>query len=490
MKNLFYLLLLVCINPHLIAQTYDTLALKVGEVYNFEVGDEFHYYPKAIKVILSKTNSANNDTVFYSYKYTVFNENICGTNNAITDTIQEFVTHLNDYIVTQNDTTYTDMVGTITHEADFNADSLQYNGRRTNSISDAVGFFDTGYRNDTLYIEGCGAVVGYWGYDGLQELCGFNVLVYFKKGNEKWGYPLTMPLPNTPITPETSMTIGEVFDFDIGDQFQFAKNIHNFDEYNYKQYYVKRVVVGKQSDVPNNRVSYTYLDSVRYVSNNGLYLDYVETQTQMVEHLDSLAFRIREVEDSLDLNSYSYSKCLSANVDTCGNLYNSIGNILYPPPYRNFAKIDFIKGCGMYYTNKSFFGCYLPYGQTEQLLFYHKANGSCGESLPFYTFVAPFVSSNSINYLSVSPNPANNQVQIALPATANHQNATLQITDLQGRVVKTVQITPSFGGNSSTPSFGGGKGEASTHDLPNGMYLISYTQQGLLVGRAKMIVQH
>ncbi|MBK9461515.1 MAG: T9SS type A sorting domain-containing protein [Sphingobacteriales bacterium] len=84
--------------------------------------------------------------------------------------------------------------------------------------------------------------------------------------------------------------------------------------------------------------------------------------------------------------------------------------------------------------------------------------------------------------LSISPNPANNQVQIGLPATANHQNATLQITDLQGRVVKTITYT--------TASFGGGKGEASTHDLPNGMYLVSYTQQGLLLGRAKMVVQH
>ena len=137
----------------------------------------------------------------------------------------------------------------------------------------------------------------------------------------------------------------------------------------------------------------------------------------------------------------------------------------------------------MYYTNKSFFGCYLPYGQTEQLLFYHKANGSCGESLPFYTFVAPFVSSNNaISYLSVSPNPANNQVQIGLPDTANPRNATLQITDLQGRVVKTITHI--------TSSFEGGKGEVSTHDLPNGMYLVSYTVAGKQAITAKLIIVH
>ena len=79
--------------------------------------------------------------------------------------------------------------------------------------------------------------------------------------------------------------------------------------------------------------------------------------------------------------------------------------------------------------------------------------------------------------LVVFPNPANNFVQVLLPNTT--KNATLQITDLQGRVVKTI-----------TPSFGGGKGEASTHDLPNGMYLVSYTVAGKQAITAKLIIVH
>ena len=221
MKNLFYLLLFVCINPHLIAQTYDTLALKVGEVYNFNVGDEFHYYNQyssndeyIIKVVLSKSYSSNNDTIFYTYLL-----------NGV-DTSYESITNLDAYIVTQNDTTYGDTDETFSHQVEFATNPLLYNGLRTNLVSDDVLYFDTGYGKDTLYIEGCGMVANHWEHDGLW-LWGAhsnNSLVYFKKGNQTWGYPVFLP-PCTGIQaiPETTITIGEAFDFDIGDQFQFIK---------------------------------------------------------------------------------------------------------------------------------------------------------------------------------------------------------------------------------------------------------------------------
>ena len=74
MKSYYYFLLLLLVSGNLKAQT----ALTVGEVYDFNVGDEFHYhhsehrsypynfsdaYQKAI-VVLAKNYSANFDTIF------------------------------------------------------------------------------------------------------------------------------------------------------------------------------------------------------------------------------------------------------------------------------------------------------------------------------------------------------------------------------------------------------------------------------------------
>ena len=491
MKNLFYLLLLVCINPHLIAQTYDTLALKVGEVYNFEVGDEFHrhylfknefsgdviqntYY---IDKILSKSYAANNDTVYYGVQVTTYNPNDCGGTLDV-DTIQRYFTNLDSYVVTLSDSSYVDTISWLSsyyRTLSYSATLNQYNGRRVNTLSESNYTSYVGDGQDNQFIEGCGRFDYSWSTGNcLEGNCWDNhatmSLLYYKKGAEEWGTPIQLP-PLLPITPTTSMTIGEAYDFDIGDEFQFVRNITIHDGSDaLTHYFVKRTVTDKLYDNINNLLHYTYLDSVHYYADNGTVSNYVLQHTQTVEHLDTLAFNFDNVVDTISWNSI---KCQSASNDSCQLLSNTIRLSISGPLL--WHEFNFIKGCGVYYKLR------LSNDIDEDMVYYHKVNGiTCGTPIPYFTGLEDALP--QVLQLSISPNPANNQVQIGLPATANHQNATLQITDLQGRVVKTITYT--------TASFGGGKGEASTHDLPNGMYLISYTQQGLLLGRAKMIVQH
>ena len=491
MKNFFYLLLFVCINPHLIAQTYDTLALKVGEVYNFEVGDEFHrrylhesnllggytYYEQyIITKILTQNYTADSSSMSYTAQVTNYEPNICGGTIEI-DTLGETIINLGAYIITVTDSTDTDgdpEYGYNRHVV-YAADSTIYNGLRVNSLSIGNTYFDTGNGSSVGYIEGCGSISYVWEVDATFFDRTEVSLVYFKKGVQEWGIPVQLPALVQPNSPEISMTIGEAYDFDIGDEFQFVKNTSHAGNL-LGQYFTKRIVTNKLPDLANNTMQYTYIDSVKYIATAGGFSNYTLQHTQNIEYLDTLVFNFDEVLDSVYWYKQGCHNITDVLLDSCVLLSNTIQLIAHEISYPIWHKFNFIKGCGMYYQTQ-----YQADMSNENLVYYHKINGtSCGTPTPYFTGLED--THPQVLQLSISPNPANNHVQIGLPATANHQNATLQITDLQGRVVKTITYT--------TASFGGGKGEASTHDLPNGMYLVSYTQQGLLLGRAKMVVQH
>ena len=83
--------------------------------------------------------------------------------------------------------------------------------------------------------------------------------------------------------------------------------------------------------------------------------------------------------------------------------------------------------------------------------------------------------------LMVFPNPANSQLQVLLPNLLERKNATLQLIDLQGRVLKSATLPTTT--NSPFVSL-------STTDLPNGMYVLTYTVLGVVQNRAKVVVNH
>ena len=78
------------------------------------------------------------------------------------------------------------------------------------------------------------------------------------------------------------------------------------------------------------------------------------------------------------------------------------------------------------------------------------------------------------------PNPADNALQVLLPSSPNRKSASLQIIDLQGRVLYSATLPPT---NSPFVSL-------STADLPNGMYVLTYTVSGVVQNRAKVLINH
>ena len=97
-------------------------------------------------------------------------------------------------------------------------------------------------------------------------------------------------------------------------------------------------------------------------------------------------------------------------------------------------------------------------------------------------FPAPFPppSEGARGRLMVFPNPANEQVAVLTPYQWLPHKSVLQVHDVLGRLVATIAVLP----NSS---------DFTTIDvstLPNGIYLISLTADGVRLAQAKMVVQH
>jgi len=183
---IFAILLSICITPiNLKSQNIST----VGEIYNFDIGDIFHFnfYGNGPGYGMSSvTNievidfyySQNSDTIFYirdiDYKE-YSSENPQTTYEYYIDTI--FYANLDSLIHSGFiDSVYTN-------------ENL-YNGRIINNVS--YGNEDTWLLR---FVAGCGRVVTNftsWG----ETLHSEDELVYYKKGEEEWGTPMPVSIEN------------------------------------------------------------------------------------------------------------------------------------------------------------------------------------------------------------------------------------------------------------------------------------------------------
>ena len=91
----------------------------------------------------------------------------------------------------------------------------------------------------------------------------------------------------------------------------------------------------------------------------------------------------------------------------------------------------------------------------------------------------PLADLKALNTLVVQPNPAQQSTQITLPPFAVEQNAQLQIFDVTGKLVQNVSLN-----NGSTLT------TLDVKDLPNGLYILSLSADGVRLAQAKMVVQH
>jgi hypothetical protein len=170
------MMLVVCFMP-LKNSGQDTLT--VGQVYDFEVGDVFHYEEnfygalyKKIHTITDKYYSANNDTLFYFYDFE------SAVRFGWEDTTWTYYSG-NDILI------YIDLdslvhYGTFTY---FGSDPDLYNNRYYNKGV----FCDFNFEK---FVVGCGIVEEMYDDEYTGEFLWSRSLEYYKKGVEEWGNPI------------------------------------------------------------------------------------------------------------------------------------------------------------------------------------------------------------------------------------------------------------------------------------------------------------
>ena len=151
-----------------------------GEIYDYEIGDVFHFeeceyyaqggfFEKIINTeITDKIFSPNQDTIFY----TKFNQ-IYTVSNWLP----------NGYSSYYETIIYTNL------DSIFNADSIyystSYNGRKISYQDLSLGLWEEYVK----YVDGCGLVFRFYRDMQSSPYDGWSILIYFKKGDEEWGTP-------------------------------------------------------------------------------------------------------------------------------------------------------------------------------------------------------------------------------------------------------------------------------------------------------------
>lgn len=186
--------------------------LTVGEVFDFEIGDQFQYRgsatgqpPNAERIdITGKYYSTSNDTVFYvryhhSYSSTIIYENGQPVINYsfynYTDTVN--YTSLTEPISSYDDGFLQNWVNYILSVGFCDSTFNGYRGTSGQGFEDNIWFREYG--------KGLGQVRDYY-YDGTGGISTLNnQLFYYKKGNETCGIPDVVNTDNIPISKELSL---------------------------------------------------------------------------------------------------------------------------------------------------------------------------------------------------------------------------------------------------------------------------------------------
>jgi hypothetical protein len=228
------------------------------------------------------------------------------------------------------------------------------------------------------------------------------------------------------IAAQELMTIGEVFDFEIGDEFQTSGNgpgqTPNAD---------RITIIDKYYSMES--------DSIFYVQNHNSYstqldnmynLEYhfwTRTDTVLYTNLDSsITYYDRWI--SYDTSMFMYDTINEISIQYCNTLingFNCAGNYFEPITIKRL----FGKGLGLvrdYYWN-------IPdYSEFDNKLFYYKKNEiSCGEPDKLYVTVNEEMTDSEI---IIYPNPANGYFKVNLEG---NKFLEIKIYSLSGNLIST-----------------------------------------------------
>lgn len=179
-KIIFVFVLIQSFVLTLVGQTISTNA----EIYNFDIGDIFHYFEimsgsgsstniESNIIITAKYYSLNNDTLYYV-------RNIAKRESNSFDTTVVYI-YLKDTV------SYSNLLSPVNAgiiDSVF-IDITKYNGSKINQ--DTTNYFD-------LYVESLGKAKDMIYYDPITLTEHSINLVYYKKGNEVWGNPVPISI--------------------------------------------------------------------------------------------------------------------------------------------------------------------------------------------------------------------------------------------------------------------------------------------------------
>ncbi|MBC8485771.1 MAG: T9SS type A sorting domain-containing protein [Bacteroidetes bacterium] len=192
MKRIYLILTLlaVFISNFSISQDFSTL----GEIYDFDVGDEFQfkYY---------QTNSIFNDTSYYIERKVILEKSVTTEKINYTYKADYIQYDFNNTPPTPIDTIYLNLIDSLIIS---NPDSIiftegdtviynpeLYNGRKIciKNIMIGNGFIHK------RYVDGCGCAY-YSDYYFIAASSSVDSMIYYKKGTEEWGTPVLLNIHN------------------------------------------------------------------------------------------------------------------------------------------------------------------------------------------------------------------------------------------------------------------------------------------------------
>lgn len=203
-----------------------TVNLKAEDIFNYDVGDEFHYqedyqqpysyfftFYKRILKVLDKNVSINLDTIIYTYE-----RNQMKINNNSTTVYNPDTTYIFDTISSSVILSQWDLLNKLTSEPIYGVNTptgmagylnFDRNYSHLRRQKELVALWE--YISDTCWsqmIDGSSTTFFYFdglggGYfnDGFGTMGGGSrfILVYYSKGNETWGTPLTINNTQTSV---------------------------------------------------------------------------------------------------------------------------------------------------------------------------------------------------------------------------------------------------------------------------------------------------
>ncbi len=264
--------------------------------------------------------------------------------------------------------------------------------------------------------------------------------------------------------PQELMSIGEVFDFEIGDKYQFEGNGLN------QPPNADRIsITDKFYSEENDTVFYVrYHDSYYTLIENYelVYYFWNDTDTVFYTHLDTC------ISDynwkPYDTAMVYYDTLVFNSIEHCDSLVNGYSCQLFSfePVYyvRHYAK-----GLGMvkdYYNSPS------AYSMMDNVLFYYEKNGfGCGNP---DTLTVSINEQQELNNFNISPNPASDIINIEF--SRFYQTASFQLMDISGKVVLKKQLNTNYQ-------------SISISAIPAGTYVYRIFNKEGLDERGKVVVE-